>query len=117
MDKKCEVIYYISSKGNCPIKEFLDSLSEIQQAKILRVIEIIKNYGLQQARSYVKKITNTPFWEIRILGRDNIRVVYVVPYKDTVLILHGFIKKSQKIPGKELSLAFKRYKEWISTAT
>lgn len=117
MDKKCEVIYYVSSRGDRPIKKFLDSLSEIQQAKILRVIEIIRNYGLQQARPYVKKLTDTPFWEIRILGRDNIRVIYVVPYKDTVLILHGFIKKSQRIPEKELSFAFKRYKEWMSTAT
>lgn len=117
MNRKCDVIYYMTLTGQRPIGEFLDSLSGKQQTKILRVVNLIRDYGLEQARPYVKKLINTPFWEIRILGKDNIRVVYVVPYKDTVLILHGFLKKSQKTPAKELNLAFSRYKEWLSRAT
>lgn len=114
MDQKCNVIYYATSRGGRPVREFLDSLSKLQQTKILRVINIIRIYGLEQARPYVKKLINTPFWEIRILGKDNIRAIYVVPYKNTVLILHGFIKKSQKTPEKELNLVYKRYKEWLA---
>jgi phage-related protein len=116
MNKGCNVVYYSTLRGDRPVGDFLDSLSKLQQTKILRVINIIKTYGLEQARPYVKKLINTPFWEIRILGKDNIRAIYVVPYKDTVLILHGFVKKSQKTPEKELNLVYKRYKEWLVTA-
>ncbi|MFV1917708.1 MAG: type II toxin-antitoxin system RelE/ParE family toxin, partial [Patescibacteria group bacterium] len=51
-------------------------------------------------------------WEIRILGKDNIRIFYAVVYKGDVLMLHGFIKKTRKTPRKELLVALDRYREW-----
>ena len=61
---------------------------------------------------HTKKLTGTPFWEIRILGKDNLRVVYISQVKDEVIVLHGFIKKSQKTPDKEIDIAFKRFQNW-----
>jgi len=106
------ILYYTTSKGKNPISDFLDSLTPQQQTKILRVIFAIKEYGIEAAIPHVKKILNLPLWEIRILGKDNIRVFYVVPYKNTVLVLHGFIKKTQKTPNKEIKIALSRYREW-----
>ena len=109
-----KVLYYVSPNGDRPIKSFLDSLSEKQQSKILRIIEYIKEYSLQSILPHVKKLTGTPLWEIRIIGKDNIRIIYVIPFKIIVLILHGFIKKSKKTPSKEIGIALYRYKEWLT---
>ncbi|MBI5613894.1 type II toxin-antitoxin system RelE/ParE family toxin [Candidatus Gottesmanbacteria bacterium] len=43
-----------------------------------------------------------------------IRVLYGVIINNSVLILHGFIKKSQKTPLHELRLALVRFDEWKS---
>ena len=112
MINKTIVYYYLTSSRENPVKKFLDSLSEKQQAKILRIFQYIQEYGLQSILPHVKKLTGTPLWEIRILGKDNIRILYLIPTKTSVLILHGFIKKKQKTPVKELQLALTRYEDW-----
>jgi phage-related protein len=104
-----KILYYTTPSGQNPIDKFLNPLSGKQQAKILRVFQSIKDYGLQSILPHVKKLAGTPLWEIRILGQDNLRVIYVVPLQDTVLILHGFIKKTQKTPKKEIETALNRY--------
>jgi len=112
MAQKTTICYYIAPIGGNPIKKFLDSLSEKQQAKILRIFQYIEQYGLRSIIPHLKKLTGTPLWEIRILGRDNIRVIYVTARRNTALILHGFIKKSPKTPKKEIKTALIRYREW-----
>src|SRR3989344_4750578 len=109
---KTVIYYYISSRGGNPVKEFLDSLEEKQQAKILRIFQLIEEYGLQAVAAHLKKVTGTPLWEIRTLGKDNIRILYIVPERRAVLALHGFVKKKQKTPRKELDMALNRYQLW-----
>ena len=106
------IYYYIAPSGDNPVSDFLDSLSEQQQTKILRLFQYIKLYGLSSILTHTKKLTGTPIWEIRILGKDNIRVLYVVPQQSFVLILHGFIKKTQKTSSKEIQIALTRYEQW-----
>ena len=72
----------------------------------------MKDYGISSVLPHVKKLTGVPLWEIRILGRDNIRVFYVMPTGHTVLVLHGFIKKKQKTPLKEIAIAIGRLADW-----
>lgn len=116
MNPKWQVIYYISLSGNNPIDDFLDGLSENQQSKLIRIFHYIKEYGLQSVIPHVKKLSGTPFWEIRILGRDNIRTIYAVPEQKQVLILHGFVKKSPKTPTKEIGIALNRFTEYQNRA-
>lgn len=112
MDKKWQVVYFINNEGDNPVSEFLDTLLDNQQAKILRILHNIKEYGLSSVIPHVRKLSGTLLWEIRILGQDNIRVIYVVPGELKVLVLHGFVKKKQKTPAKEIGIAFNRYKQW-----
>ena len=109
---KTTVYYYTSSTNNNPFAHFLDSLQKKQQAKILRVIFQIGKYGLLSILPHIKKLTGTPLWEIRILGKDNLRIVYIIPHQNSVLVLHGFIKKTQKTPYKEIAIALNRFKDW-----
>src|SRR5258708_4614081 len=109
------VHYFLSVSGKSPFKEFLDSLSKKQQTKILRIFLLIENYGLIAIASHLKKVEGYPFYEIRIIGKDNIRVIYFLENKKTIIALHGFIKKTQKTPQRELTIALKRYQECILT--
>lgn len=110
-----KVIYYTTSSGDNPFDKFLNSLAEHQQRKILRIIANIVTYGLTAVIPHIKKLTGTPLWEIRILGQDNIRVFYATLVEDSILILHGFSKKSQKTPSKEIKTAVDRLEDWLDT--
>ena len=94
------------------MSDFLDSLSPGQQTKLLRIFHNINENGLNSVIPHLKKLEGTPFWEIRVLGKDNLRVIYIVPTQFYVLLLHGFSKKKQKTPSKELQKAASRFKEW-----
>lgn len=72
---------------------------------------------MQSVIPHVKKLSDTPFWEIRILGQDNARIIYVLLIQSKILLLHGFIKKRQKTPLKELEIVYNRYKEFLTRIT
>ena len=71
----------------------------------------MEEYGLNPAIPNIKKIINTPLWELRVLGRDNIRIICVSQPGKEAKVLHIFRKKKQKTPTNELSVALKREKE------
>jgi len=109
-----KIYYYLAPFGKNVIREFILSLQKNQQAKIRRILQLINDYGLTSANPHIKKLSGTPFWEIRILGKDNIRILYVASDINSILVLHGFNKKTQKMPIKELNIAFKRFNDWQS---
>ena len=106
-----KVIYYKTEDGENPVKEFIESLNEKQQRKIIRVLTYVEEYGLVIAIRHVKKLSGTPLWEIRILGVDNIRVLYAIYLSNSIVLLHGFIKKSQKTPPYAIQTALLRLKD------
>lgn len=108
-----KVVYYLTSKHENPVKDFVDSLSEKQKVKIFRIFMLLEKYGLPSIIPHTKKLTGTPLWEIRILGQDNIRIIYITVKNDQILVLHGFIKKKQKTPSKDIATALKRYRDWL----
>jgi len=110
-----KIHYYISPTGENSVKNFTNSLQKSQKAKIFRIFSYIEEYGLQSVIPHIKKLTGTPLWEIRILGQDNIRVLYIGIAQDQILVLHGFIKKKQKTPLNEIGIALTRYKEYSQT--
>jgi len=71
----------------------------------------VEEYGLNPAIPNIKKITGTSLWELRILGRDNIRIICVSLPDKEVKVLHIFKKKKQKTPTSELNIARKRSRE------
>jgi len=106
------IYYYLSPNGDNPFAQFLDSLEPKQQTKILRLIMQIEQYDLVSILPHTKKLSGIPLWEIRVLGKDNLRVIYISPLKDSIIILHGFNKKTQKTPSKEIHIALKRSQDW-----
>lgn len=110
---KGTIQYYLTSSGENPVEKFLDSLRKPTKAKIFRIFQYIEFYGLTAPLPHVKKLTGIPLWEIRILGRDNVRILYISQQGNTILLIHGFIKKKQKTPTKEIEVAMNRAQDWI----
>lgn len=107
MDKGWQIDYYISSSNDNPVKNFLDGYP-IAKAKAFRIFQYIKEYGLTAAIPHIKKLTGTPLWEIRILGGDSVRILYITRQEKKILLLHAFVKKTNKTPSKEINVALSR---------
>lgn len=107
-----KVIYYTTIIGENPTADFIASLSERQKTKVVRILTYVEKYGLVTAIPHIKKLTGSPLWEIRILGQDNIRVFYAAIERNAIIVLHGFIKKSQKTPLREVEVAMNRLANW-----
>lgn len=114
---KTTVYYYTTPTDKKVVQEFINSLEKAQQAKVIRIMKTIEEYGLESITPHIKKLTGTPLWEIRILGKDNIRIFYVTFTRESVLVLHGFLKKKQKTDMKEISIALGRLEESRKSAS
>jgi len=80
-------------------------------ANFLHISEMIEDLGPNLGKPYVGKL-DSGLYEIRAKGKEGIaRSVYCTTKGKEIVILHSFIKKSQKTPKKDLALAKKRMKE------
>lgn len=107
MDSGWRISYYISPSGDNPVKTFLDQYPQAK-AKAFRIFQYIKEYGLTAAIPHLKKLTGTLLWEIRVLGADSVRILYITRREKKILLLHAFLKKSNKTPSKEIEIALSR---------
>ncbi len=97
---------------NEAVEAELEALPADIRAKLVRIIDLITTFGLENVHEpYIKHIEGK-IWEMRMKGKDNIgRALYVTAKGKRVVILHAFIKKTQKTPGKAKRLAQQRLKE------
>ncbi|MBL3591831.1 MAG: type II toxin-antitoxin system RelE/ParE family toxin [gamma proteobacterium endosymbiont of Lamellibrachia anaximandri] len=80
-------------------------------ANFLHIAEMIEELGPNLGKPYVGTM-GSGLYEIRSKGKEGIgRSLYCTAKGREIIILHSFIKKSQKTPKKELDLAKKRLKE------
>lgn len=104
MKERWKVILYRSANGDYPVQQFIDSLEIRAQSKVQDTIKLLAEYGIRLSLPHVKKLTGTDLWELRILGSDSIRVLYITMTGKTFVLLHGFKKKKDKIPPKEIKI-------------
>lgn len=86
--------------------KFIRSLEKPTIAKILRTLDLLERFGHRLGMPHSKALSSGIF-ELRIRGMQEIRLLYTF-HKDSIVILNGLIKKSNKLPSKELDLAIKR---------
>lgn len=73
-----------------------------------RMIEHGPNLGLPHTDSF-----GSGLFELRLKGIEGIaRVFFCMMVEEKIVMLHSFIKKTQKIPDKELKIAKSRMKEF-----
>lgn len=108
-----KVTFFRSESENEPVAEFFDSLSIADRAKVTRSIKRLAENGILLKEPFSKQIKGK-IRELRIQCKDKpVRVLYFTFTERTFVLLHGFIKKSQKTPRKEVNLAVKRMNECL----
>ncbi|MBW7849870.1 MAG: type II toxin-antitoxin system RelE/ParE family toxin [Rhodospirillales bacterium] len=85
------------------------------RAKLVRILDMMVTVGPQHMREpHVKPLRNK-LWEMRMTGRDGIaRAIYVVAHERRIVIVHAFVKKTQRTPPAAIRLAAERAKEIVS---
>jgi len=104
------VNFFIDRRGKNPVGDFLDKNKRIK-IKATMIIKNINEFGLVSVIPHLKKLSGFPLWEIRILGRDSSRILYVHKSKETIVLLHAFKKKTGKTPSREINIAMRRLGE------
>lgn len=105
--------YYRDSKGNEPVADFIDSLPHKARAKVFRLIELLAKYGVLLKEPYTKQVRGK-VRELRIKdSKGAIRVLYFTYTGRRFILLHGFVKKGDKTPEREIDIAEKRMYDFI----
>lgn len=81
------------------------------QARMIKLLELIEKYGANLGPPHTESI-GAGLFEIRAKAQEGIgRSLYCYMKGKHIIVLHAFIKKSNKTPKLELDLAKKRKAE------
>ena len=99
------VIFDHTPNGDCPIKNYLDSLSPKLRVKTMRSIMLLEEFGTELRLPYSRPLGDGIF-ELRSISGSNItRVLYFFIKGNTAILTHGFTKKQPKTPVREITKA------------
>lgn len=98
---------YLDARGQNPVEEFIQSLSKGDQALVRARIDFLAEVG-NRAREPLSKSLGKGLFELRIKSS---RIFYCFKPGGVIVLLHGFGKKSQKTPRREMETALRRMEE------
>ena len=103
---RLQVVFYKSDSGKEPVRDWLKKLDKEDRKVIGEDIKTVQ-FGWPLGMPLVRKI-ETGLWEVRIqLDRRIARILFTA-HEGIMVLLHGFIKKSQKTPANDLNVAKQR---------
>jgi phage-related protein len=109
--RKIPVVFYRTRSGAEVVRDWLRSLDERERNAIgldLMRVQFRWPVGMPLCRAM-----GDGLWELRTsLPSNRIARVLFCSVQDHIVVLHGFIKKTQKTPAEELALARKRKREF-----
>jgi len=106
MNMNWNIEYFDSS-----LEQTIFSLPKGLLSRYLHITNLIQEFGANLGMPYTRAMGEGLF-EIRIKSREgNVRIFYCTLVGKQIVMLHVFIKKSQKTPKRELEIARKRLKE------
>jgi phage-related protein len=111
-------IFYRTAMGAEPVRKWLKALSREDKRIVgtdIATVEFGWPVGMPTCRSLASR---RGLWEVRSsLTHNRIARILFVVYQGQMVLLHGFIKKTQQTPEEQLDLAVKRQKEVESGKT
>jgi len=105
--------FYKTSNDKSPVKDWIVELDTKTKAKVLKNIEMLKEFNINLKAPFVKPLEDK-LYELRTKDTKGIyRIIYFAYTNQTFYLLNGFVKKTQTTPRKEIELAKLRMKEII----
>jgi len=109
------ISFHCTERGDCPVEDFLDSLTGKQAQKVVWVLRLVEEMDALPAQ-YFRKLSDTQdIWEVRVqFGGDIFRPLGFFAHSTLLVLTNGFAKKTQKTPSQEIALAERRRQEYLS---
>jgi len=107
-NKKIPAVFFCTESGNEPVREWLLSLMKVDRKVIGDDIQTVQ-YGWPIGMPLVDSVEKG-IWEVRTKLDKRIARVLFTPHENQLVLLHGFIKKTQT-PKADKALARNRLKE------
>lgn len=109
------IIFYTTETGKCPVEELLDSLQSKEAQKILWVLKLIEELDRIPSQYFKKLSGSDEIWECRVRTQSKaIRVFGFFVNGETLVLTHGYAKKSQRTDAREIKLAEKYRSNYLS---
>ncbi|MDO9027500.1 MAG: type II toxin-antitoxin system RelE/ParE family toxin [Candidatus Roizmanbacteria bacterium] len=105
------VIFYRGESGAEPVREWLKELQKEDRKTIGEDIKTAQ-FGWPLGMPLIRKMEKD-LWEVRSYITDGIARTFFTVEKDTMVLLHGFVKKSQETPPNELQTARRRLRNTL----
>ena len=99
------VLFYKTADGKCPVKEFIDSLPGKVSQKIVWILRLLEDLEIVPSFYFKKLVGTEEIWECRIQFGSNAYRIFCFFMNNSVVLTHGFAKKSQKTPAGEIERA------------
>lgn len=108
--KKIAARFYQSASGGTPVREWILKLGPEDRREVGKDIQKVE-FGWPIGMPYCRPL-GRGLWEVRssISSGRIARTLFCIVNGDMVL-LHAFVKKTQKTPPQDIDLALRRMKE------
>jgi len=111
--RKADIYVYVNPRGDALVSDFIEGLAPSEQKKIVQLIRYLGDHGeIQNAEKF--RLEEKPIYALKSY---QIRIpCFYLPQqaKRTLVLTHGFIKKSPKMPKSELEKAKNIHREIVS---
>lgn len=111
-EEQWTILFYVDPGGIEPVLEFLQSLDLRAQARFEWSIDQLRVRNTRAREPLVRHLEGK-IWELRRESSTNIyRLLYAFVPDRRILFLHGFQKKTQRTPRREIEIAQQRLEEF-----
>ena len=115
-NKEYKVKFYRNSKNNGSlIEKYIDNLNIKERTKVYKYIEVLRTNRGVLDEPYSRHIKDK-IRELRIVfSSKRYRIFYFTFINKNIVLLHAFLKKTQKTPVKEIKIAEENYIDVINS--
>ena len=110
-ERPLHVVFFKTDTGNEPVREWLKELPK-EDCKVIGADILTVQYAWPVGKPLVDNLGDG-IWEVRSRLDNRIARTLFAMVNQEIVLLHGFIKKTQKSPADELELAKKRKKQYL----
>jgi phage-related protein len=103
---RLRVVFFKTDVGGEPVRVWLKELDRPARKIVGEDIKTVQ-FGWPLGIPLVRKL-DEDLWEVRSRLHQRVSRVIFTVQRDVMILLHGFIKKSQKTPIQDLNTARKR---------
>ncbi len=104
-----DIRFYEDQRGKSPVLDFLNKLSASDRAKVNNALRLLEEFGSMLSMPHARHMEGR-LWELR---SGSNRLFYFLYMDNLFVIVHGFRKRTNKTPEKEINTAQRRMKRLL----